>query len=396
MSSQPWELAWVRALALVGFLALPLVALPLVALPPAAAQDVACVIPEPIDAPAVSSEVESLRHLATGAGTTVAVIDTGVAPHPQLQRLTPGADFVTPEHPNPLHDCDGHGTVVAGIIAGADHGIAPEARIVAIRQTSGHFRFNPEDPGSPGSLASLADAIHDAVNHNADVINISVVSCVPASARVDDQVLRDALARAEDAGAVVVAAAGNESEACPDGSFVYPAHLPTVVAVGARDGAYTLADYSVSVPDDQVAVSAAGIPHAALSPSGQGYAAGIYPREQSGLEQFVGTSFAAPVVSGTVALLHERFPQDSPAELRQRLYRAAEPTGGDLDPYQAVSSTGPAQAAAPKAHPAQVQMAEQPDSFAFRRATWLLTTIGGLLALLVLGIGIRRSYLTST
>ncbi|WP_394281349.1 S8 family serine peptidase [Corynebacterium sp.] len=357
---------------------------------PAVAQDLPCVLPEPAEVPEERPDLGPLRDLATGAGTTVAVIDTGVTPHPQLSQLVPGADFVTPATPHPLHDCDGHGTVVAGIIGGADYGVAPDARIVAIRQTSGHFRIDPDDPGSAGSLASLAEAIHDALNHQADVINISVVSCISPSTRVDDAILRGALARAEDAGAVVVAAAGNITDDCPDGSFVYPAHLPTVVAVAARDGAYTLANYSVTTPEDQPAVSAIGMPEVALSPNGEGFAAGIYPRAQAGLEVFAGTSFAAPVISGTAALLQERFPEESPAQLRQRLIRAAEPAGGVIDPYQAISSAGPAQNAAPSEHPVQVQHTETLESFALHRATWLSVSISLFVALLVLVVGLSR------
>ncbi|STC69665.1 S8 family serine peptidase [Corynebacterium pilosum] len=357
---------------------------------PAAAQDLPCVLPEPADAPEEVPDLGPLHDLATGAGTTVAVIDTGVTPHPQLSQLVPGADFVTPAAPHPLHDCDGHGTVVAGIIGGADYGVAPDARIVAIRQTSGHFRIDPDDSGSAGSLASLADAIHDALNHQADVINISVVSCVSPSTRVDDAILRDALARAEDAGAVVVAAAGNITDDCPDGSFVYPAHLPTVVAVAARDGDYTLANYSVTTPEDQPAVSAIGMPEAALSPTGEGFAAGIYPRAQAGLEVFAGTSFAAPVISGTAALLQERFPEESPAQLRQRLIRAAEPADGFIDPYQAISSAGPAKVTAPSEHPVQVQHTEALESFAAHRAIWLNVSVGLFVAILLLVIGLRQ------
>lgn len=124
-----------------------------------------------------------LHSFATGAGVKVAVIDTGVAAHPQL-RVTPGADFVTPEEPDPLRDCDLHGTVVAGVIAGKDLGVAPDAEIYSIRQTSSHYRTPaPENEAAEGvgsgTLASLAAAIEDAVNAGAQVINVSVVSCVP-------------------------------------------------------------------------------------------------------------------------------------------------------------------------------------------------------------------------
>ncbi|NTS21683.1 S8 family serine peptidase, partial [Bacteroides fragilis] len=81
-----------------------------------------------------------LHSFATGEGIKVAIIDTGISPHPQLRALRGVDDFVTPEEPDPLRDCDVHGTAVAGVIAGYDIGIAPRAEILSIRQTSAHYR----------------------------------------------------------------------------------------------------------------------------------------------------------------------------------------------------------------------------------------------------------------
>lgn len=279
-----------------------------------------------------------LHSFATGAGVKVAVIDTGVAAHPQL-RVTPGADFVTPDEPDPLRDCDLHGTVVAGVIAGKELGVAPDAEIYAIRQTSSHFRQPaPDNSAGPdgsaeadhgsGTLASLAAAIEDAVNAGAQVINVSVVSCVPpdAASRVDRSGLDAALQRAEDAGAVVVAASGNAtSGGCEQGDVVFPAVADTVLAVGALATPYDLADYSIAAP-----LSAEGNVPLALEPGG-GWASA------KGDTLFQGTSFAAPLVSGTLALLVQRYPDESPAQLRQRVIDSAEPGHGVVDPLTAVT-----------------------------------------------------------
>ena len=281
-----------------------------------------------------------LHSFATGAGVKVAVIDTGVAAHPQL-RVTPGADFVTPEEPDPLRDCDLHGTVVAGVIAGRDLGVAPDAEIYSIRQTSAHYRTSPpadaegadgpshdgEQSGS-GTLASLAAAIEDAVDAGAHVINVSVVSCVPSdsAARVDRSGLDAALQRAEDAGAVVVAASGNAtSGGCERGDVVFPAVADTVLSVGALATPHELADYSIGAP-----LSAEGDVPLALEPGG-GWATA------KGDTLFQGTSFAAPLVSGTVALLTQRYPDDSPAQLRERIIGSAEPGNGVVDPLAALT-----------------------------------------------------------
>lgn len=273
-----------------------------------------------------------LHSFATGAGVKVAVIDTGVAAHPQL-RVSPGADFVTPEEPDPLRDCDLHGTVVAGVIAGKELGVAPDAEIYSIRQTSSHYPAPASESGEAeragsGTLASLAAAIEDAVNANAKVINVSVVSCVPpdAAARVDRAGVDAALRRAEEAGAVVVAASGNATAGgCEKDDVVFPAESDTVLAVGALATPHELAEYSIAAP-----LSAEGSVPLALDPGG-GWATG------KGDVTFQGTSFAAPLVSGTLALLVQRYPGDSPAQLRQRIIDSAEPGHGVVDPLTAVT-----------------------------------------------------------
>lgn len=273
-----------------------------------------------------------LHSFATGAGVKVAVIDTGVAAHPQL-RVSPGADFVTPEEPDPLRDCDLHGTVVAGVIAGKELGVAPDAEIYSIRQTSSHYPAPASENGEAeragsGTLASLAAAIEDAVNANAKVINVSVVSCVPpdAAARVDRAGVDAALRRAEEAGAVVVAASGNATAGgCEKDDVVFPAESDTVLAVGALATPHELAEYSIAAP-----LSAEGSVPLALDPGG-GWATG------KGDVTFQGTSFAAPLVSGTLALLVQRYPGDSPAQLRQRIIDSAEPGHGVVDPLTAVT-----------------------------------------------------------
>ncbi|WP_342319041.1 S8 family serine peptidase [Corynebacterium mayonis] len=312
--------------------------LPLV-VPLAHAQDIACMAPAPASAPEVSPWPDTLRDFATGAGVRVAVIDTGVSPHPELDQLIATADFVSPEQPDPLFDCDGHGTVVAGIIAANSTGIAPDAEILAVRQTSAHYRNrrSDEEVETSGSLRSLADAIHAALDDHARVINISVVSCVdPRDADlIDASTLHHALARAEHDGAVVVSAAGNVTTSCPQGSFVFPSHLPTVLSVGARADAHTLADYSVDFPEGLQTVSAAGTHEVGLSWNG-GFARGSAP-ERDTVHPFTGTSFAAPVVSGTAALLLQRHPHLTPDKVRWIIRQAAQPAHGAVDPLAVVT-----------------------------------------------------------
>lgn len=323
--------------------------------PPAAhaqelpAAEATCALPAheaAADLPAPDPQLAQLRRFATGAGVRVAVIDTGVAPNPELRRLTPGIDLVNPEAPDPFFDCDSHGTVVAGVIAGATRGVAPDAEILSIRQTSMHTR-QPGAQGGTGSLLTLADAIHFALDQRARVINVSVVSCLPPqlAGRVDMGAIRAALARAEAEGALVVSAAGNASDTCEPGYTVVPAHEPTVLAVGARDGAHSIAAYSLPVPGPSV--SAPGLVEAALASDGSGWASGTaglagQTNHKNTVQPYLGTSFAAPAVSGAAALLIQRYPHLSPAQVRELIRAAAQPGGAAVDPLAAVAQLPPA------------------------------------------------------
>ncbi|WP_291313187.1 S8 family serine peptidase [Corynebacterium sp. UBA2622] len=352
--------------------------------PPAAAQDYPCAIPAPTPTPAAPAGAGEVRRFATGAGVRVAVIDTGVSPNAELSRLVPGADFVTPDAPNPLFDCDGHGTVVAGIIGAASSGIAPDSEILAVRQTSSHYRNRRggDTVETSGSVRSLAEAIHAALDERARVLNISVVSCVDPRdvGALDATVLHAALNRAEQEGAVVVAAAGNVSENCAQGSFVLPSHFPTVLAVGARESAHELAGYSVSSPAESPPLSAPGAPGPGLSWSGDGFARGS-AIDRDTVTPFVGTSFAAPVVAGTVALLLERHPHLSPARVRDVVAAAAQPSGGAVTPLAVVTHLAAEAPAAPAGstplvvEPAEVVASPAPARGAFAGSVALLAAL---------------------
>lgn len=377
---------------------------PIIAVPTASARepdrDCATAHPSPL-APEPSADQRAYRaqlhSFATGNGVRVAVIDTGVARHEQLPNLTAGADLVTLDEPDPHRDCDLHGTVVAGIIAGQDIGIAPRAEVRAIRQTSAHYRqYNgttedTDEGNTTGSLDTLARAIHHAVEDNARVINISVVSCVPqqTAERVDSSRLDEALARAEDAGAVVIAASGNISPgSCEEGDYVFPANSPTVLSISAQEDAHALAEYSLT-PIDGPQLSAHGFVPLAPNPAG-GWADG--KNEQDSVAQFHGTSFAAPVVSGTAALLAERYPEASAADIRRRLLSAGEPGNGFIDPLAAVTHID-GNYAAPQRN-LTIHPATDEHSPAARRTGLMLGGLVLLLTGLAVARGLGRSQAT--
>lgn len=339
------------------------------------------------------------HRFATGAGVRVAVIDTGVAAHPGLGHITEAGDFVSEGSHGPTDDCDAHGTIVAGVIAanGTDAasgliGVAPGAHVITIKQTSA---LSAQDP--QGTLDTLAQAILRALEHDARVINISVVSCVPPGQSVDDALLSEALGAAEAAQAVVVAAAGNESHACAQGHQVFPAHMPTVVAVRSLAHPYFIAEYALSSPNPTLA--ARGDLHAALHPGGTGIAEGI--RNHDGVSPFVGTSFAAPVVSGTVALMLERDPDASAQEIRQRLFAAADPATGAVDPAVVLGFyLAPQHANAldrEAAQPQPVALSASPEAVPARVsvALWWLLCAAALLGVFA-GASAGRSTLNKT
>lgn len=301
-----------------------------------------CVVPVDAPAPQLDPEPADATHLhdfATGQGVRVAVIDTGVAPHPELGEVEPVADLVDAANPNPLTDCDGHGTVVAGVIAGTTLGVAPHAQVLSVRQTSAYISdpsaTNDTAAESSGTLASLAEAVDAAVSADAHVINVSVVACVPGevAVRLDSGVLDEALRRAEDANVVVVAAAGNLSPVCDEDSVVYPTHYGTVLGIGARANDFDVADYSLSTPADRPVLSAPALVPRGLSPTSAGWASAVQPPGSAAEPSpFQGTSFAAPIVAGTAALLRERYTEYSAADIRSHIIAASQPAGGAVSP----------------------------------------------------------------
>ena len=174
--------------------------------------------PEATGTPAQLADLDLPRvwQLTRGAGQRVAVIDTGVSRHRRLPDVVPGGDYVFTG--DGTQDCDAHGTLVAGIIAAAPDsraddfsGVAPEATVISIRQSSAKFApAGDRSSTGVGDVDTMAKAVRTAADLGASVINISSVACVPAASALDDRALGAALAYAVDVkNAVVVAAAGN-------------------------------------------------------------------------------------------------------------------------------------------------------------------------------------------
>ncbi|WP_232433727.1 type VII secretion-associated serine protease mycosin [Rhodococcus sp. AW25M09] len=296
----------------------------------------------------------SVWPITRGAGQVIAVIDTGVTPHPRLPGLIPGGDYVSAG--DGLFDCDAHGTMVAGLIAAQTTpgsgfaGGAPDARILSIRQSSNVFQIvdnrteeekvaEPENAAGYGNVRTMAMAIRTAVDSGASVINISEVACVPAGGGVADGPLGAAVQYAvRERNVVVVAAAGNlGSAACqaqnpmtdplrPDAdpwnafaTIATPAWFDDVLTVGSVESDGTPSSFSLAGP--WVDVAAPGSNMISLSPSGNGLANGTLGND--GVMPMTGTSFAAPLVAAVAALVRAHRPELSALEVVDRIERTA-------------------------------------------------------------------------
>jgi membrane-anchored mycosin MYCP len=302
-------------------------------------------------------DLPAIWKLSRGAGQTVAVIDTGVSRHRLLPHLVPGGDYVSTG--DGTEDCDGHGTIVAGIVGAAPDavdtnafgGIAPDATIISIRQSSNKFRAADDASGSGfGDVDTLAMAVRTAADMGATVINVSSVACLPAEGGLDDRALGAALSYAVDVkNVVVVAAAGNVGGPgqCPDQNpaadparpghpnwsdvkvVVSPAwyddYVLTVGSVGP-DGAPS--PFSLTGPWVDVAAPGEGI--VSLDPDGEGLVDTL--PAPGGAMPISGTSYAAPVVSGIAALVRSRSPELTARQVMQRIEDTAHRSSAGWNP----------------------------------------------------------------
>lgn len=273
----------------------------------------------------------------TGSGVGVAVIDSGIAPHAALKnKIVANISFVTGD-PSVI-DTYGHGTHVAGIIAGVatgtfagyTSGIAPGAQLINVRVLGGDGTGYTSDV-----IAGINWTITNKARYNIRIINLSLGHPVTESSTTDPLCL--AVQRAVQAGIVVVVAAGNEGRAPNQarelGGITSPGNSPYAITVGALNtygtpsrGDDTVADYSSRGPTEydfamKPDVVAPGSAIVSLEAQNT-YLVSKYPflhRGGSGSNAYMqlsGTSMAAPMVSGAAALLLQGVPSLSPAQLK--------------------------------------------------------------------------------
>lgn len=377
--------------------------------------------------PAVATPSQAMLNLpaawgfSRGDGQLVAVIDTGVRPGPRLPNVDPGGDFV--ETTDGLTDCDGHGTLVAGIIAGQPgedgfSGVAPAARVLSIRTTSA--KFSPRTPagGDPvldrasTDVATLGRAIVHAADLGARVINISAITCLPADRTIDQSALGAAIRYAAvDKDAVIVAAAGNngatgsvaggtscESNPLTDvGRPDDPRNWAGVTSVSIPSWwqPYVLSAAS-ETPDAQpskftvagpwVGIAAPGESIVSVSNRDDGGLANGLPDDHQRMVALSGTSYAAGYVSGVAALVRSKYPQLTATQVVRRITATAHngaraPSNlvgaGSVDPVAALTWELPAanQSGAEAARPVPVPPAPAPKDTTPRTVAFVGTAV---------------------
>lgn len=280
--------------------------MPDVIIRPGKAETVQTALSEIIDWGLKAFGIPPLWQSSRGEGVRVAVLDTGIAAeHPDLATgIEAFEDFTH----SGLHDGQGHGTHVSGIIgARANHlgvvGVAPACRILMGKVLN--------DDGA-GSNENIAEGIRWAISRKADIINMSLGGPAPSA------VLEQAVMEALKAGVAIIAAAGNEGEIGLD-TIGYPAKYPGVIVVGSVDRNLKRSKFS-----------SIGQRLDVMAPGGQ-ILSTYPPRAYAVLS---GTSMATPFVSGVAALclakhrLHGgKTPCDTPAQLREHLLATAKDRG---------------------------------------------------------------------
>lgn len=307
--------------------------------------------------PSLATDLDRAWTLGRGRSVTIALLDTGVAAAPGLSgQVTPGPRLTGPADA----DCVGHGTFVAGLLAGRPDarggfsGVAPDAHVLSLAVT---------DAAGDTGADQIAQGIDAAVAAHAQVIDVSV------GTQTDSATLRHAVATAVAAGDVVIAPAtvDGQQQAGP----VYPAADPGTLSV--TDGA----------------AGPAGAPVDVAAPGDGLIGAGV----GGGAETASGASYATAFVAGSAALLDSYLGPTAPATLIGRLERTAVHAGttvpdpvvgfGTVDPYAAMSTVESAGGGQPTGGPAHRLVVPPAPSRAATRTALVVAAVALLVLVVV-------------
>lgn len=262
----------------------------------------------------------------TGKGVTVAVIDTGIALHPDFAGRIAGFKDLVHGHKRPYDD-NGHGTHVAGIIGASGKssnymysGIAPGTRLVGVKVL---------DRRGFGMLSTVLMGIEWCLR-NKDVFGIRIVNMSlgsPVSTSHYTDPLCMAVNKLSDVGIVVVSAAGNSGP--ESGTIESPGCCPKTLTVGAVDDRIAeepkncrLAEFSSRGPTQDFLpkpdLVAPGV-NITSTRARRRYASKMQNKIKYSYTSMSGTSMATPVVAGVAALLLQQNPTLSVTELREQI-----------------------------------------------------------------------------
>ena len=273
------------------------------------------------------------RH-STGAGVTVAVVDTGLDPTALdlTGQAVAGQSFLNGVQGTPTQDQNGHGTFVSGIIAAIQNngagvtGVAPAAKVMPLQAVGANGN---------GSISDVAAAFNYAGQNGVRIVNTSL------GGTVTSQTLEQSIADNPNTLYVVAAGNGDANQIGydVDTTPLYPCDLPeaNLICVGASDQNDRSAPFT-NYGAASVDLFAPGVNIASTWTGGRyGYASG--------------TSMATPMVSGTLALMLASNPSLTAAQLKADLLASVRPapqlaglsvTGGELDAAAAVAAVTPA------------------------------------------------------
>jgi serine protease AprX len=283
----------------------------------------------------------------TGAGVTVAVVDSGISPHPALaKKVLANVSLVTGD-PS-VADAFGHGTHVAGIIAGLGSAAAGVTPLYTGGIASGAQLVNVRVLGADGSgltsdvIAGIDWVIANKSKYNIRIVNLSLGHPVYESCSTDPLCLE--VGKAVNAGLVVIAAAGNYGRNADGrmvlGSIASPGNSPYAITVGAintwgtgKRSDDTVATFSSRGPtaiDFAVKpdIAAPGVKIVSLQAEGSFLASSYSSIHVAGGSSnaymyLSGTSMSTPIVSGGVALLLQGAPGLKPAQVKLALQNGA-------------------------------------------------------------------------
>ncbi|WP_239615810.1 S8 family serine peptidase [Cohnella mopanensis] len=246
---------------------------------------------------------EAWATLSRNVTSTIAIVDTGVDfNNPELKPyLLEGKNLV--DERKTAQDDNGHGTAVTGIITAI-------ATVGEMSPNDGRWKgyilpVKALDQFGSGDEEKLTQGIRYAVDQGADIIVLSL------GLRRDAPSLREAVAYAEEAGVLLIAASGNDAAVFGAKAAVqYPAAYPTVVAVAGSDGLEPIAQSTSGSENDISAMWKVQT----LTING-------------GSIEMEGTSMAAPQVAATAAMLMAIHPDWEPVHIREALRRSAQHSG---------------------------------------------------------------------